>query len=605
MINLKINQLLNKSIFYIDYGLLACYNRGCFSRYRGLYLNMKMKSIIRYKPLNPFILTLLVIMASCVAKEQDFEELKPDLSGALANAVSDDLKNQIVNSKRPIILTVGESRIQISEQVSRFYESQNYQPIWSNNNEVLPQANTLISIVKEAENEGLQPSDYHLEEINISYNEIQNNRDTFDPHRLAKFDLLLTDSFIRYVSHLINGRTEPQGIDFTWLKAHDKLDFRKIWSLSLDSNGFQNAVSTYQNPQYKRLRRALIEYRTIQANGGWPSIPPGPKIERGRTGERIKLLRKRLVISGDLDEESSGSSDTYDEILEKAILKFQRRHGLLEDGIVGDSTLAALNVPVDKRIDQIKINMERYRWLPQNIGPRYIEVNIPSFHLNVIQNGKTVLSMAVVVGKPYWNTPLFSADMTYVVLNPYWNIPKSIAREETLRKIGEDPEYLSRQNIRVFQGWTDDSNEIDPRSIDWSQVGNNHRKYRFRQNPGPANPLGRIKFMLPNSHDVYLHDTPRKSLFRRSKRDFSHGCIRVENPIGLAEYVLSADPGWTREKIESEIRKGRSQSIVLQEPVPVYLVYFTSWVDDEGNIQFRDDVYGKDEELFRALLKTS
>jgi len=566
---------------------------------------MKMKLINRYELLNPFLFTLLIILASCVAKKQDLEELKPDQSGASVSAVSNDLKNQILNSKRPIILTVGESRIQLSDRVSRFYELQNYQPIWSNNSEVLPQANTLISIIKDAESEGLQPSDYHLEEINISVNEIQNNKDTFDPHMLAKFDLLLTDSFILYLSHLINGRTEPQGVDLTWLKNHNTVDFGKILSLSLDSNQFQNAVTNYQNPLYKRLRKALAEYKIIQANGGWPFIPPGSKIERGQSGERIKLLRKRLIISGDLDEESSGKSDTYDEILENAILKFQRRHGLKEDGIVGTSTLAAFNVPVDKRINQIKINMERYRWLPQNIGSRYIEVNIPSFHLNVIQNGKTVLSMAVVVGKPYWNTPLFSSNMTYLVLNPYWNIPKSIAFEETLPKIREDPEYLSRQNIEVFQGWTNDSNEIDPRSINWSQVRDHNLKYRFRQNPGPSNPLGRIKFMLPNSYNVYLHDTPKKSLFRKSKRDFSHGCIRVENPIGLAEYVLSADQGWTREKVESEIRKGRSQSILLPEPMPVYLVYFTSWVDDEGNIQFRDDIYGKDEALYRALLKTS
>ncbi|MBI4228273.1 MAG: L,D-transpeptidase family protein, partial [Deltaproteobacteria bacterium] len=552
-----------------------------------------------------FLFTFLIILASCVAKKQDLEELKPDQSGASVYAVSNDLKNQILNSKRPIILMVGQSRIQLSDQVSKFYELQNYQPIWSNNSEVLPQANTLISIIKDAENEGLQPSDYHLEQINISFNEIQNNKDPFDRHMLAKFDLLLTDSLILYVSHLINGRTEPQGVDLTWLKTHNKVDFGKMLSLSLDSNQFQNAVSNYQNPLYKRLRKTLIKYKLIQANGGWPFIPPGSKIERGQSGERIKLLRKRLIISGDQDEESSGKGDTYDEILENAILKFQRRHGLTEDGIVGPSTLAALNVPVDKRINQIKINMERYRWLPQNIGSRYIEVNIPSFHLNVIQNGKTVLSMAVVVGKPYWNTPLFSANMTYLDLNPYWNIPKSIAVEETLPKIREDAEYLSRQNIEVFQGWTNDSNEIDPSTIDWSRVSNHNLRYRFRQNPGPSNPLGRIKFMLPNSYNVYLHDTPKKSLFRKSKRDFSHGCIRVENPIGLAEYVLSADPGWAREKIESEIRKGRPQSILLPEPMPVYLVYFTSWVDDEGNIQFRDDIYGKDEALYRALLKTS
>jgi murein L,D-transpeptidase YcbB/YkuD len=249
--------------------------------------------------------------------------------------------------------------------------------------------------------------------------------------------------------------------------------------------------------------------------------------------------------------------------------------------------------------------MERYRWLPQNIGPRYIQVNIPSFHLDVIQNGKSVLTMPVVVGKPYWNTPLFSANMTYIILNPYWNIPRSIALVETLPKIRADEEYLSKRNIRVLQGWTDGSTEIDPTTIDWSQVNNNNLKYRFRQNPGPSNPLGRIKFMLPNEYNVYLHDTSQKNLFKKQRRDFSHGCIRVENPIGLAEYVLSAEPGWTKERIESEIRKGKSQSIILPDPVPVYLVYFTAWVDDQGDIQFRHDVYGRDEALYQSLRRTS
>jgi murein L,D-transpeptidase YcbB/YkuD len=564
-----------------------------------------MRLINGYTLLKPFFFILLIILTSCIAKKQDLEQLKPDQNGAAVNAISNDLKNQVLNSKGPVILTVGESRIQLSDQVSKFYGLQNYQPIWSHNSEVLPQAHTLMSMIKGSENEGLQPSDYHMEEINISLNEIQNSKDSLNSQMLAKFDLLLTDALILYVSHLINGRIDPEGVDFSWLKSHNKVDFTKILSLSHDSNQFQDAISNYQNPLYIRLRKALIKYKIIEANGGWPSIPPGPKIEKGQSGERVNLLRKRLIISGDLDAESTDKFDTYDKILENAVRKFQRRHGLAEDGIVGPDTLTELNVPVEKRIEQIKINMERYRWLPQNIGPRYIQVNIPSFHLDVIQNGKTVLAMPVVVGKPYWNTPLFSANMTYIILNPYWNIPRSIALEETLPKIHADPEYLSKRNIRVLQGWTDGSTEVDPSTIDWSQVNNNNLKYRFRQNPGPSNPLGHIKFMLPNHYNVYLHDTSQKNLFRKQRRDFSHGCIRIENPLGLAEYVLSGEPGWTKERIESEIRKGKSQSIVLPDPTPVFLVYFTAWVDDQEEIQFRHDVYGRDEALYQSLRRTS
>jgi murein L,D-transpeptidase YcbB/YkuD len=565
-----------------------------------------MRSINIYRLPKPFFLILLIILASCVAKKQDLGKSKPDQNERVSvNPVSNELKNEILNSKGPITVMVGENRTQLSGQVSKFYELQNFQPVWTSNGKLLPQASTFIKIIKHADDEGLQPSDYHVKVINITSSEIENSKDPVNPSMLAKFDLLLTDAFILYVSHLINGRIEPQGVDLTWLKNHNKVDFNKIMNLGLDSNQFQSAIANYENPFYKRLRTALIKYKIIQANGRWPLIPSGSKIEKGQRGERVRLLRKRLMITGDLNAESSDNSDIYDEKVERAVRKFQRRHGLAEDGIVGPDTLSELNVPVEERIEQIRINMERYRWLPRYIAPRYIQVNIPSFHLDVIQNGKTVLTMPVVVGKPYWNTPLFSADMTYIILNPYWNIPRSIALEETLPKIQADPEYLSKHDIRVFQGWTDGSTEVDPTTINWSIVGNNNLKYRFRQNPGPYNPLGRIKFMLPNNYNVYLHDTSKKSLFKKQRRDFSHGCIRVENPIGLAQYVLSTEPGWTREKIESQIRKGKSQSIVLPEPIPVYLVYFTAWVDDHGNTQFRHDVYGRDLALDQALRKTS
>jgi L,D-transpeptidase YcbB len=565
-----------------------------------------MRLINRSKPLKRLFLILLLILASCVAKNEDSALVKTDKNNLVSvNPVSNDLKNQILNSKGPIIVTVGQTSTRLSDQVSKFYELQNFQPVWSNNSKVLAQANTFIEIIKDAENEGLRPTDYHLKDIDIMLNEIQKGNDPSDPHLIAQFDLLMTDAFILYLSHLINGRIEPQGVDLTWLKNHSNVDFRKILTLSLGPNQFQNVISNYENPLYIRLRTALINYKIIQTNGGWPLVPSGPKIEKGQRGGRIKVLRERLMISGDLNVESTNESDIYDEKAESAVRNFQRRHGLAEDGIVGPDTLTELNVPVEKRIEQIIINMERYRWLPQNIGTRYIQVNIPSFHLNVIKNGNTVLAMPVVVGKPYWNTPLFSANMTYIILNPYWNIPKSIALEETLPKIHADPDYLSKRNIRVLQGWTDGSTEIDPSTIDWSQVNNNNLKYRFRQNPGPSNPLGRIKFMLPNEYNVYLHDTSQKNLFKKQRRDFSHGCIRVENPIGLAEYVLSAEPGWTKERIESEIRKGKSQSIILPEPVPVYLVYFTAWVDDQGDIQFRHDVYGRDEALYQSLRRTS
>lgn len=558
------------------------------------------------KLLRPFLLAMSLISAGCVAKTQDLGQTKPDLSSTVSlNPVSDELKNKIIGSKGPVIIEAGEEKIQLSGQMSRLYRLKEFQPLWTSKGEVLPQANTFISLIEGAETEGLRPSDYHLNDIKATLGKIQTSSGSVGPNILARFDLLLTDAFILYVSHLLDGRVEPQGVDLSWIKNPDKLDFNRIRELGLGSGQFQRYISDYENPLYRRMRSALVNYKIIQANGGWPIVPPGPKIERGHRGQRVRLLRERLIATGDLGDQPKTKGDIYDKNIEIGVRKFQRRHGLTEDGVVGPYTLTELNVTVQERIEQIKINMERYRWMPRDMGPRYIELNIPDFHLDIIENGKIMLTMPVVVGKPYWNTPLFSANMTYIILNPYWNIPRSIALEETLPKIREDPEYLSKRDIRVFQGWTDGSGEIDPSTIDWSAVNNMNLKYRFRQNPGPSNPLGHIKFMLPNEYNVYLHDTSQKNLFKKQRRDFSHGCIRVENPLGLAEYVLSTEPGWTREKIEAEIRKGKSQSIILPEPIPVYLVYFTAWVDDQGDIQFRHDLYGRDKDLYNALRTAS
>jgi len=247
--------------------------------------------------------------------------------------------------------------------------------------------------------------------------------------------------------------------------------------------------------------------------------------------------------------------------------------------------------------------MERLRWILGNPEQRSIVVNIADFKLAVIENGKSILSMKVVVGKPYQSTPVFTANMTYLVINPSWNIPDGIARDEILKKIRKDPHYLAKQNIKVLRGWGPREEEINPETINWSVVTADTLKYRFRQEPGSQNPLGRIKFMLPNRFDVYLHDTPSRRLFSENVRTFSHGCTRVEKPIDLAEYVLRHAPGWTREKLLSAIEKGAEQKVMIPDPLNVHFLYLTAWVDERGLLQFRNDIYGRDKLLDEALLK--
>ncbi len=504
------------------------------------------------------------------------------------------------------MLTIGNAKIKASELLPTFYEKQNYSPAWVGNKGITPQADVLIRIIREADKEGLRPGDYHIDQIEETVAEINQNQSdgkTSDPRVLATLDLLLTNAFLFYSSHLLNGRINPEAVDSAWVIGHRKKDIIDVLSTALIFNRVEETLKELapQHPGYAKLREALTEYRKIAKNGGWPLVQNGIKIEKGLRNQRVELLRKRLSITGDLKDKASKDPVLFDDSMEQGVRNFQKRHGLKADGVAGQSTLAALNVPVEKRIRQIELNMERLRWLPQSLGSRYILVNVASYELYVVEKEETVMNMRVIVGKPYWDTPVFSANMTYLVLNPHWNIPQTIFIEETLPKILKNPDYLSKDRIKVLRSWSNKAAEIDPKTIDWSKVTEQNFKYRLRQEPGPGNPLGKVKFLFPNPHNVYLHDTSNKSLFNKAQRNFSHGCIRIEKPIDLAEYVLRSDSEWTPEKIRTTLKKRSTTNILLPEPIPVYLLYFTAWVDGEGLIEFRNDIYGRDDTLYQAL----
>jgi murein L,D-transpeptidase YcbB/YkuD len=354
------------------------------------------------------------------------------------------------------------------------------------------------------------------------------------------------------------------------------------------------------NPIYRRLRRVLAEYSDMAARGGWPQVPVGPSLKPGMAGPRVSALRLRLMASGDLTIESTASK-VYDAALVQAVERFQARHGLETDGVVGAKTLQALNVPVEQRIEQILINMERWRWMPDDLGDRYILVNLAGFELDVVEYGSTALEMRIVVGKTYLSTPVFSGRMTYLDFNPYWTVPPSIAQKDILPKIQADPGYLESDGMRVFDGWGEEASELDPATVDWASVDATLLRFKFRQDPGPKNALGRVKFMFPNEFEVYLHDTPSRGLFQRTVRTFSSGCIRVERPLELAEYLLHDDPSWTRTRIDSVIAAGKPMRVVLPAPIPVHLTYSTVWFGEGGTVHFRDDIYGRDALIAQAL----
>lgn len=408
-----------------------------------------------------------------------------------------------------------------------------------------------------------------------------------------------------YGSHVLTGQIDPRDLKEVWFGERSQVDLGTTIQQASETDRvaefLQNLRPTHAG--YAALQKTLASYRDITARGGWPVIPDGPKLQRGDRGPRVAALRDRLLLTSDLDRASAPIDEVFDVALERGLEKFQERHGLDADGAVGTSTLTALNVPAEARVRRIELNMERWRWLPQTLGERYILVNIANFALDVVEHGRSVLAMRVVVGKPARRTPFFSADMTYLVLNPHWHVPPTIAIQDNLPLIRRAPGYVSRQNFKLFRHGEGGVTRIDPMSVDWSSVSAGNFPYQLRQDPGPRNALGRVKFMLPNPYHVYLHDTPARELFAKTERAFSSGCIRLENPMGLAEYLLRGDLQWSRQKIVISSKRGAEQVVHLPARIPVHLLYWTAWANEDEVVHFRKDIYDRDKVLDKALLE--
>jgi len=491
----------------------------------------------------------------------------------------------------------------------KFYHERNHNPAWIREGIISSQVRTLVQVLKEAQQEGLNPEDYgvtHIEKLTARLEEVTRAGAAARSETWAEWDVLLTDAFFLYGLHVSEGRLDPGKWFYQWVPYRRTTDLVKILTEALKGNDVEGALRRLppRYPAYGQLRTELAKYRRIAAQGGWEPIPEKLKLHRGSTGTAVNLLKQRLVVDGDLDPADLGRNNHFDRQLEAALQRFQHRHGLRANGITDDDTRKALNFTVEKRIRQIEWYMERWRWLPDELGPRYIMANIPDFRLFVVENQVTVMSMKTVVGKVTQPTPVFMDIMSYLELNPTWNVPNSIVAEEMVPKAQKDPEFLVKKRIRIYSNWSPTAKEIDPKTIDWKKVNPKKFPYRMIQDSG-VNPLGRIKFMFPNQFDVYLHDTTQKSLFQRSRRMYSHGCIRVEKPYELGEWVLKDDPAWSKERLIKEIRKGKRQQINLPKPIPVYVIYLTAWFDTRGHIHFRDDIYDYDKNLEKALEQSS
>ena len=492
----------------------------------------------------------------------------------------------------------GRSSTDIDISLTDIYHSNGLQPFWIEKGKPSQRALDIISVLGDAKNHGLHPNSYFLDGI-VQYTESKSAAD------LVRLDVLLSLGMMRYVADQREGRILPREIDPVLFESasDDKVDWVALREMAFGSTDMKAFLEQQAPPflQYQQLQKKMAEYRALAAEGGWPSIAAGETLKPGMDDPRVKNVKERLAATGELTT-GNMESGLFGPELEEAVKSFQKRHNLNADGAIGKQTLAALNIPIEDRLNQINVNMERYRWLNRDIKGRRVIVNIASFEAFAGEAGKFDLSMPVVVGKLHHETPVFSDTIKYIVFNPYWTLTPNIARNETLPKLKKDPLYLQKHDMRIFQGWGDDSKELDPAKINWSKVTRREmNQYRVRQDPGPKNSLGTLKIIFPNKYDVYLHDTPSHALFKREKRAFSHGCIRMDRPVEMASWVLGGEEkGWGVDRIKEIIKSKKRKVVVLEKPLPVHILYRTTYVDANNKLNFFEDVYGRDKILAKG-----
>ena len=520
---------------------------------------------------------------------------------AVGNAAASDPLDEALRHRIETLRTTGDARIGAGSASARaliasLYEKRGFVPLWTDP----PRVNALLAAIEASATHGLEPRDYHAELLATA--PAAGAGVTDRDRALAERELLLTDAYLRFAYHLYFGKADPRTLQLGWNFARS-LDGADPASALANLLAAPDPAASLEGlaprlAQYRDLRSALARLREIEGRGGWPRVSDGPKLERGSTGPRVQQLRNRLRASGDL---AAGAGDTlFDDELDAALRRFQARHGLEADGVAGRATLAALNVSSAERIAQVRANLERLRWVARELAGDYLLVDIAGFSAQLWLNDTVAWQARVVVGRPFRTTPEFRAPMKYLVLSPEWNVPPTILREDVLPKVIRDPGYLGQHHMRVLDHA---GRAVDPASIDWQRYRGHPRSlpYQIVQAPGQDNPLGGIKFMFPNEHSVYLHDTPSRALFDKTVRAFSSGCIRNDKPLDLAVLLLDDPQRWTKEQLAEAIATGKTQTVPVRRMVPVMLLYFTASTAASGELQFRPDLYGRDGPIIKAL----
>jgi murein L,D-transpeptidase YcbB/YkuD len=513
------------------------------------------------------------------------------LAGAGADAQQAAIASvvQALENGKPV--NIGGEALASRIVLPALYAAHDNHPLWSNPEAVAE----LLDAIRNIAREGLTPADYHLAALETL------RRKPAGGASGADFDLLLTDALVQLGYHLAFGKVDPEALDPDWnmRREIERRDAVVRLDAAIRDGRIAALLASLRPSQlvYARLINALQDYRDIAAHGGWREVPAGPTLKPGMSDPRVVALRERLAASGGLVLNDAGSP-RFDAPLEAAVRRFQRLHGLKEDGVAGKATLAAMNVPVDRRIDQIRANLERARWVLHDLPFEFVLVDIAGFNVRFYRDDRMIWETRAVVGRPVRMTPVFKSRITYLEVNPTWTVPPTILTQDVLPAVRRNPHYLEEKNMRVIdrQGHT-----VDPAGIDWSRYSKGGFPYTIRQDPGPENALGRIKFMFPNQHAVYLHDTPSKELFKRTQRTFSSGCIRIEHPYRFAELLLDDDPHWNRERVVEAVDTMKTRTIRLRKPVVVILLYWTVDVNKNGDVLFKQDIYDRDPPIIRAL----
>lgn len=475
-------------------------------------------------------------------------------------------------------ITQNKVKAPIADKMRNFYKDRNYHFAWFSSDGLTEQARSFYNLHNLYIKAKIDTSifDKHLHETMEKL--IDDDNFTLTPEQVTETELHLTQHFFTYTKEVYEGTIDPSQLQ--WHIPRKKIDAVALLDSLVAKNG--NNLEDWEpvNRLYPMLRNQLIKYYEIDKKGGWPKIELNKKIyKKGDTANAVLALKKRLSITGDYKGEDT--SNVFNEALQLALINAQKRFGLKEDGVLGPGTVKELNVPVKSRIEQMLINMERLKWMPNEGSGTRLVANIPEFRLHVLNGKKQEFSMKIVVGKAGHNTVIFTDSLEYVVLSPYWNVPPSIVRNEILPAMRRNRNYLEDNNME--------------------QTGTQNGLPVIRQKPGGDNALGRVKFVFPNNYNIYFHDTPAKSLFDQNDRAFSHGCIRLEQAQRLAEYLLRDDKDWPSSKIIDYMYSGRNTWIKLKHKIPVYIIYFTAWVSSDGTLNFRDDLYGHDARMKKMM----